>query len=337
MGSSCFHIWFLSLTSLYFTKTGIDCRYSFSILAVVKASLLTKAHADDNDKAGDDENDDDAPEPRNKKDLYKLFGQKGPTVMISKFMKSDALRQTARIIVDISFPLENWYYWTLERLSEGWHAQCAWASDRAAGSYVDVVLRTLMVLQSPALHDHLRLTPPVHADAVPEAAAPWMVHELKILDKAMAFASNLAEHILWSNLQYWLSIPQIIAGLLHKDRATRARIMEHAEKLVTALLKAENKVSPSGQLKELLQDLAWHKQQLPRETMALLLQHGFSDQNTEVVKLAKRLYTGSPSTKDFLENSFAWLHRKCSVNGFAQKMADATKFAYCITSPYIES
>ena len=45
----------------------------------------------------------------------------------------------------------------------------------------------------------------------------------------------------------------------------------------------------------------------------------------------------SPSTKDTLENTFAFLHRKAAVHSTNAKMSDPCKFLYTIVSPYAES
>ena len=148
---------------------------------------------------------------------------------------------------------------------------------------------------------------------------------MKLLDVACTFSATLAEHVLWSHLQYWFAIPQVIAGILHKDPEKRELALGQALRLAKVIVKAEGVQRPSALLRDLLQDLGWQKQQTPRECMALLLQNDRS----ELKALAKRLYTGTPSTKDILENTFAFLHRKAALH-VNSKMADATKYAYNI-------
>lgn len=155
---------------------------------------------------------------------------------------------------------------------------------------------------------------------------------MKLLDVACTFSATLAEHVLWSHLQYWFAIPQVIAGILHKDPEKRELALSQALRLAKVIVKAEGVQRPSALLRDLLQDLGWQKQQTPRECMALLLQNDRS----ELKALAKRLYTGTPSTKDILENTFAFLHRKAALH-VNSKMADATKYAYNIVSPYPET
>lgn len=134
------------------------------------------------------------------------------------------------------------------------------------------------------------------------------------------------------NLQYWFALPQLLACVLHFDKDQREQGLKHARAIIAALQKAEAVAAPSAILKDLLQDLAWQKQQLPREIMALILQN----KNSELRALAERLYTGSPSTKDILENAFAFLHRKAAGH-MNSKMADATKYTYTVMNPYAET
>jgi hypothetical protein len=141
-------------------------------------------------------------------------------------------------------------------------------------------------------------------------------------------------------MHYWMSIPELLAGLLHSDRRVRKQVLSHAKEIVETLLQAEHvakNMPRDSLLVSLLNDLAWNKQQLPREAMALLLQSDFEDGSTELRKLCQRLFTGSPSTKDLLENVFAFLHRKAAVNSTNQKFADATKYAYNLLAPYCET
>ena len=271
-------------------------------------------------------------QPRNKTELYKMFNKKGPTVMISGFMSDPQLKAIARILVDVSAPLEHAFYKTLERLSQGWNEQCAWVSERALGSYMNTVLDILATLESEQLHDRLGFMQCLDVEAPPQEFPKWAIQEFQTLMMAYGFAFSLAEHVLWSQIQYWYSMPQLIACLVHSEDSERDKGLAQARLLTKALQKAENVKRPSSGLQDLLQDLAWQKQQLARESMALLVQGKMH----ELKGLAKRLYTGSSSTKDTLENCFAFLHRKAAGHVNA-KMSDSTKYCYSFVSPYAES
>ena len=251
--------------------------------------------------------------------------------MVTGFMTDPQLKAIARILVDVSLPLESAYYTTLERLSTGWNGQCTWVSERCLGSYMETVLGILQTLEKETLHERLSMMRCLDS-AMPLDPPLWAQKEIELLDMAYRFAVCLSEHVLWSNLQYWFSMPQLIACILHADAEEMEKGLKQARLLTEAIGKAEAVRSPSAQFQDLLQDLAWQKQQLPRDAMALLLQGNIS----ELKALAKRLYTGSPSTKDILENAFAFLHRK-SAGHMNSRMADSTKYAYAIVNPYAET
>ncbi|CAE7879247.1 unnamed protein product [Symbiodinium microadriaticum] len=286
--------------------------------------------------AEDEEPEEQRPEPRTKTELYKIFNTAGPTNMVAGFMSDRRLQQTARLIVVITQPLEAAYYAALETASGGWHHQSRFASERVLGSFWETVEGILRTLCTATLHDMLQLTKATRAHR-PADLPEWAQQETATLQTCHEFAVHLASNVFWANAKYWMSIPELIASTLSKNPEERAAAMEHTKALIEAVLAAENWVSADPLWKLLLSDLAWHKQQLPRETMALCLQSDFDDRNVRLRKLAKRLYLGTATTKDNLESTFAYLHRKAVVHSTNYKMSDSCKYLYTITSPYAES
>ncbi|CAE7250629.1 rplM, partial [Symbiodinium natans] len=276
-------------------------------------------------------------EPRNKSELYQMFNKKGPTNMIAGFMSDPYLRQVAHMITHISQPLEDAYHAALEAASQGWHDQADFAARRSLGSFTDTVYQLLATLQKAPLHDALGMTKATRQVAPAEMAA-WASAEQELLRTCHEFAACLSANVFWSNAHYFMSLPAFLASILSKRRAERETAMTHARSLVSAVIDAEKHQSEHpAAWQALLDDLAWHKQQLPRETMALCLQSGFDSNDVRLKQLAKRLYLGSPSTKDTLENTFAFLHRKASTHSTNFKMSDACKWLYSIVSPYAET
>ena len=272
-------------------------------------------------------------EPRNRTEFYRLFNQKGPTVMVAGFMADKSVKLIAHIIVDITFPLESSYYDTLQRVSRGWSSQAQWVSGRAVGEWLRTVTGILSVLESDQLHDHLELSRNMRLANIPaEDDWPvWALQEKDVLDQAFNFAVALAENWLWANIHFWFEFPSLVASLLHDDEMIVDMAWEHMQTLAKAVNTAEKVQRPS--VKQLMSDLGWHREQLARDAMALTLQ----GQKQELVSLAKRLFMGTPSTKDVLENAFAFLHRKAQLHATNLKMSDMCKYLYCITNPYAES
>ena len=256
--------------------------------------------------------------------------------MIAGFMSDGRLQQVARLIVEISSPLENAYYKALEAAAEGWHVQASFAASRSLGQYVDTVHDILEKLGQKKLHDVLQMTKPSRR-ARPEEMPEWALQEQELLSTCSKFAASLASNVFWSNAHFWMSMPALLSTVLSKDSARRAEAKQHAKLLVTTVLKAERHECSDGAWSALLADLGWHKQQFARETMALFLQADFDSKNTCLRKLAKRMYMGSSTTKDLLESTFAFLHRKASTHSTNYKMADSCKWLYSIVSPYAEA
>lgn len=87
-------------------------------------------------------------------------------------------------------------------------------------------------------------------------------------------------------------------------------------------------------LKDLLNDVAWHKETLPLEMMAMLDQVDYDSSDTELHKLLCRLKTGTSTTKDLLESSFAHLQSIAQRQNKNKKMNMYTKLTYAIANPH---
>ena len=93
------------------------------------------------------------PAPRNRAEFYKLFNQKGPTNMICGFMRDRSVKLMAHILVDISFPLENSYYTTMEKVSQGWIEQEKFVSGRSVGEWLVGIRPTSQPLGNVSVHE----------------------------------------------------------------------------------------------------------------------------------------------------------------------------------------
>eukprot|EP00439_Symbiodinium_sp_Y106_P040768 s155_g5.t1 len=298
--------------------------------ALQNRGLYDRYGPDDGPEPGDAEEAEERA-PNSKSELYEIFGKKGPIHMVAGFMADRSLQETARLVVEIAQPLEQAYHDTNTLLQEGWQQQMCFASERALGEYVRTVVRVLWTLQKPKLHDSLQMTTKASRTAVPDEVPAWAQHEQQLLQTCVTFAVALASNVLWSNLHHWMSFPHILAGLLVGDKKTRDEVLRHARSIAETVVAAESHAESAGgvEWKEIFVDL-WNRQPLAREAMALVLQ----GETRSLLQLARRLYQGTPSTKDILENCFAFLHRKATVHSTNFKMSDACKYLYAIGSPY---
>ena len=256
--------------------------------------------------------------------------------MIAGFMADPYLQQVAHMIVHISQPLEDSYYKALKAASKGWHTQAAFAAKRAQGQYVRTMHDLLATVQtdSSGLHDALRMTR-ASRRAAPQDTPAWAQKELELLRTCNKFACCLASNVWWSNAHYTMAMPDLLVNC--RDPAELTSAMTHAKALVSVIVDAERHSCTDAAWTSLMVDLGWNKQQLARESMALLIQSGYDASNHNLKKLAKRLFMGSASTKDTLESTFAFLHRKATAHSTNFKMADPCKWLYAVVSPYAEA
>ncbi|CAE7804126.1 rplM [Symbiodinium sp. CCMP2456] len=258
--------------------------------------------------------------------------------MIAGFMGDQYLQEVAQLIVHISQPLEDAYYKALKAASSGWHAQATFAADRSLGQYVRTVHAVLATVQTElsGLHNALRMTRAARR-APPEELPAWAKKELELLRTCRKFATCLASNIWWSNAHYSMAMPDLVATVNCHDPTEMNSAMAHARSLISTIVDAEGRSCADAAWPSLMADLGWNKQQLARESMALLIQSDYDRSNSELKKLAKRLFMGSASTKDTLESTFAFLHRKAATHSTNFKMSDPCKWLYSIVSPYAET
>ena len=253
--------------------------------------------------------------------------------MAAGFMADKLLKFHAKILVAVSYPLENAYYHNLEVLAKGYQEQAMWMADRVLGSWVQTVAKILLALNESKLHDALEMTRSLREQLPPEAFPEWALEETKILEIASNFSTKLAEHWLWANIHYWYEFPHAIGCLLNPNQEVVEMAFDHLKRLATAVNEAEKEKYQNDLMTQLLRDLGWNRQQLAREAMALVLQ----DNRDELRRLAKRMCYGTPSTKEVMENCFAYLHRRAQVNSSSNKFNDWTKFCYNLMSPYAKA
>lgn len=133
----------------------------------------------------------------------------------------------------------------------------------------------------------------------------------------------------------YASLPHSFAVFLLEDLSERKEAVLELKKLVLATLKA-SLVVKSGEaseaLKEALQDLGWTKMQVSLEMIGLMLQADFDPSNETCIRYAKRIFTGSSSTKDVLEAVFAHLRDVSFKANKNQGMAPSAKFFYATTA-----
>ena len=112
--------------------------------------------------------------------------------------------------------------------------------------------------------------------------------------------------------------------------------MSFLKRIIDAVLVLHHQVKKTGSkiLTELEDDLAWHREVLNLELMAMIRQSGYDPHNREVLKLLARLKTGTSTTKELLESTFSFLTDVATRSNKNKRMGDNQKWFYSVGSPY---
>ncbi len=289
----------------------------------------------------DDEEDGNKAEPDpklTKSELYKMYSGRGPTKMFADFMGDRTLQLDAIIIVAISSPLEAEYSADLEAQRSGAAGLAEWAATRSSGSdhWWETAKQVVKMSQNKNLFSRLGLSPSSSTPLPFDIDIPWLKEEKDVLRKVQSFAIALASNVVWSEVMFWLNLPHAAAVLLNPNREKREQDMKRLKELITAVEKAERLAIQDPALRDCLEDLGWNAQPLAREIMAHCFQSGFDPHNEELRKIMWRLYTGSNTTKECLESTFAHLSDIAQRGSKSSKMSNWSKYLYATTSSYAE-
>ena len=159
------------------------------------------------------------------------------------------------------------------------------------------------------------------------------------MQDAFNFASLLASNTIWAHMFHRYGMPGAACALLSRDVDERRGTAWFLEQIVTSVLDLHSLFQRSGPesaagkkrasiLGDLLEDLAWQKETLPLELMSMLVQSNYDHDNREIKKLLLRLKTGTSTTKELLESTFAHLTSVSHRHNKNRKMNLASKWIY---------
>ncbi len=118
----------------------------------------------------------------------------------------------------------------------------------------------------------------------------------------------------WSQVIYTVCLPNLLSGIYHEKTEERDNTVRLIKRLWEAVLHAEQMSTDpttSGSVREALntclEDMAWNRGQVARESYQVLVNSGWDHQNEEVRKLCFYLFASPANTKHFLEDTFSHL------------------------------
>ncbi|CAE7326484.1 unnamed protein product, partial [Symbiodinium sp. CCMP2456] len=317
----------------------------------------------------EEQGEDDA--PRNRRELYEAYAGQGPAAMVLDFLEDTQLKKQVIVLEHCARPLERAYHRDLKLMAGKGGEQLAFAASRAEGTHhwFQTAVECLMNVQSPALMNRLGMTPKTGKPVNPEMDAAWLKDELALLQEIHTLSVCLAKEVVWSNLHFYLCLPEAIALALLPAQSRDAG-MEHLRSLTQAVLKAEATLrgeaaggqgedqevgevqaeaalaggAANGQaedekvdvaaLAELMDDLSWRIEPLPRILMRNLCACDFDATDAGIALIARRMYAGTASSKDTLESCFNWMNRQVGYMCTNQKTSDAMKWFLASLNPY---
>ncbi|CAK9075933.1 Uncharacterized protein SCF082_LOCUS36698 [Durusdinium trenchii] len=271
-----------------------------------------------------------------KSELYKAYVSKGPHAMYCDIMSDQKLRPAAELIVRISNPLHLKYAEDLETQQQGSTAILEWNACRALGGSMPTVTRILYAQSSSELCSAMRISsrcrPPLPYDAVN------LEDDITLVQKASDFAVNLAANFAWSEQFPQLTLPLAAASLLSQDPVRRKIGMKHLKRLVTAITRAEMQVKKQPELEQVLKTLAFQEETLAREVMTHLSRGQFkldSSGTRDCIQVMTELCSGTSSTMELLESTFAHLSYIVSGANKNKVTSPAALWIYASASPYV--
>ncbi|CAK9021484.1 unnamed protein product [Durusdinium trenchii] len=206
---------------------------------------------------------------------------------------------------------------------------------RALGSSMSTVCKILTTQSHTDLCYEMRVSP----RCTPPAAYDALQEDVVLVEKASRFAGELAGSFAWSEQFPQMTLPLAAASLLAADEEARKRGMKHLKSLVSAIVKAEQLAPQRPDLQDLLTTLAFQEETLAREIMVYLQLADFdldSDHTRECQRVMTEFCSGSSSTKDILESTFAHLAYVAGASNKNKRVSNFAAWFYAAASPYVQ-
>ena len=176
----------------------------------------------------------------------------------------------------------------------------------------------MLSIRDPAVMKKLHITLPVpHAEALSDSQVeehPQLLQQLEVLKKYVSLCVEICSARSWSQVIYTVCLPNLLSGIYHEKMEERDNTVRLIRRLWEAVLHAEQmSIDPTTTgsvleaLNTCLEDMAWNRGQLARESYQVLVNSGWDHQTEEVRKLCFYLFASPANTKHFLEDTFSHL------------------------------
>ena len=295
-------------------------------------------------KDGGDENEeaepgeDAVPEPKNKKEFYKLRAESNKTVLVDKCLQDRTLQMRLRMISEVGRYLHYEYNRGLQAMKGGPPDMSQYSANRSLYSwYRDEIVPLLSCLHDRSLLTKLNFTMDLDEGVPFTYQAKWFLEERDLARLLKTFVLNLAKEEVWTHLMFSLTLPHCLAALLTTDVDQKQERLLYLQRFGQALGAAEQQVrsmpKTNSVLGSFLASALFTKQQFSREILCVGNCLGWDLHNQELVDTAKAMTQGSSTTADCLEKCFAHLQDVARLLK-APKMENYHLWFSASSSPY---
>ena len=262
-------------------------------------------------------------------------------LMVEDFLKDHVHHLRMRVLLLCGETLHAEYTKALETHKSGYTAMLRWQALRSYGVWFQTPLSLLEIFECGGSLEYLAMRYQ-HGDnsAVP-LDDPSVQTELKIAKVLYDFITQLASARCWSQLHHTLCFPHCFAQVFLPVQSQLADAGEFFRTMSLSLHQLDKERrrhqgrGPRARLlQELVDDLGTLDWVLTREIIIEGTKAQWDLTSDSLRELAFSIFAGSAETKNLCENPFAWLSDSCARQSKLNKVGDATKLMYLLTSPY---
>ena len=163
--------------------------------------------------------------------------------------------------------------------------------------------------------------------SLPHGAAVLLSRDRQTRETGMDLLKKIIECVLVAEAQFVQSNYLVVFLCEQPDHDDLENGREQ-HRLSTALARKEDMVidTRDRQIIDLLSDVGWQEEVLPRELMVIMFKSGYNAHDPEARKLMMRMAMGSSTTADILESVFAYLADMSSRHAKNKKMSNCLKW-----------
>ena len=211
------------------------------------------------------------------------------------------------------------HLWVCQSVSPAEVPSLRFQASRASGAaWMDTVLQTASLLNDAEILRCLQITLPLQSHDM-QTGEPVMLDENdsenKRLEVFWNYLCELCSSRCWSQVQFAMLVPQLLAVVWHESHEVRQEGLQRARAIWGAVLEAENLVygtepgdtvskKTHKTIAKCLGDCAWHCLQLARESYSVCHSCSWNPADEQLRLLTHRLFARPCTTKHFLEDSF---------------------------------